>query len=137
MAFMSQERKKALAPAILAVCKKYGLKASLSVGSGRSLALTIAQGPIDFVGDLAPDPYEREPKQKRSNLSVNVYHYQSHFTGQALAFLSEAVPLMFTGNHDNSDSQTDYFDVGWYVYVYVGKWNKPYVLTSTPEKEAA
>jgi hypothetical protein len=33
-----------------------------------------------------------------------------------------------TGNHDNSDSQTDYFDVGWYVDVKVGKWNKPYIV---------
>jgi hypothetical protein len=29
-------------------------------------------------------------------------------------------------NHDNSDIMTDYFDVGWYVNIYVGKWNKPY-----------
>ena len=30
-------------------------------------------------------------------------------------------------NHDNSDIQTDYFDVGWYVDVNAGIWNKPYV----------
>jgi hypothetical protein len=32
------------------------------------------------------------------------------------------------GNHDNSDVQTDYFDVGWYVDVNIGSWDKPYTL---------
>jgi hypothetical protein len=32
------------------------------------------------------------------------------------------------GNHDNSDIQSDYFDVGWYVEVNIGKWNKAYDL---------
>jgi hypothetical protein len=35
---------------------------------------------------------------------------------------------MNDGNHDRSDIQTDYFDVGWYVDVNIGRWNKPYIL---------
>jgi hypothetical protein len=35
---------------------------------------------------------------------------------------------MNMGNHDNSDIMTDYFDVGWYVDVNIGLWNKPYIL---------
>jgi hypothetical protein len=31
-----------------------------------------------------------------------------------------------TGNHDRSDIQSDYFDVGWYVDVNIGSWNRPY-----------
>jgi hypothetical protein len=36
---------------------------------------------------------------------------------------------MNAGNHNNSDVQSDYFDVGWYIDVNIGKWNKPYVAT--------
>jgi hypothetical protein len=33
---------------------------------------------------------------------------------------------MNDGNFDKSDIQSDYFHVGWYVSVNIGKWNKPY-----------
>jgi hypothetical protein len=33
---------------------------------------------------------------------------------------------MMTGNHDRSDSQTDYFDVGWYIEIQFGQWDKPH-----------
>jgi hypothetical protein len=35
---------------------------------------------------------------------------------------------MNAGNWDKSDIQTDYFDVGWYIDVNVGRWDKPYAL---------
>jgi hypothetical protein len=35
---------------------------------------------------------------------------------------------MNAGNWDKSDIQTDYFNVGWYIDVNIGKWNKPYTL---------
>jgi hypothetical protein len=40
--------------------------------------------------------------------------------------LQEIMPLMNAGNHDRSDIQTDYFDVGWYVDVNIGRWDRPY-----------
>jgi hypothetical protein len=61
-------------------------------------------------------------------VDVNPYWYHDHFDGKARKFLDEALRVLNTGNHDNSDSQTDYFDVGWYVDVKVGKWNKPYIV---------
>ena len=66
--------------------------------------------------------------RKNRSLDVNPYWYHEHFDGKAKKFLSEVIPAMNKGNHDNSDIQTDYFDVGWYVDVNVGKWDKPYVL---------
>jgi len=49
-------------------------------------------------------------------------------SGEAKAFLTEVYEAMMEGNHNNSDIQSDYFDVGWYVNIQVGKWNKPYEL---------
>jgi len=139
MAYMSQERKAKLAPAIKAVLKKYNVKGSLSVNNHSTLVLTLKSGSIDFIENFiktdADSNIGRKMEQsqidyirKNQSLDVNVYWYKEHFSGKALAFLSEIIPLMNNGNHDNSDVQTDYFDVGWYVDVNIGRWNKPYTV---------
>ena len=66
--------------------------------------------------------------RKNQSLDVNPYHYKDHFSGRALKFLQEVMPIMNDGNWDKSDIQTDYFNVGWYVDVNIGRWNKPYAL---------
>lgn len=111
MAYMSQERKTALAPAIKAVLKKHGVKGTLSVDNHSGLTLTVSEGSIDFGTD---------------HTQVNVYHIDRFWKDKAREFLSEVVAAMNVGNHDRSDISTDYFDVGWYVYVNIGRWNKPY-----------
>lgn len=123
MAYVSQELKAKLAPTIKAICKKYGVKASLAVRHHSTLVLNIKEGKIDFFAD-----FDIEGANRNHGIQVNTYHYRSHFSGKALAFLSEVIPAMNNGNHDRSDIQTDYFDVGWYVDVNVGKWDKPYVV---------
>jgi hypothetical protein len=115
MAYMSQERKAELAPAIKAILKKYNITATIAVRHHMTLVLNIKKGPIDFGGD---------------NVDVNPYWYQEHYKDrpEALAFLKEVIPAMMVGNHDRSDIQTDYFDVGWYIDVNIGQWQKPYQL---------
>ena len=136
MAYMSQERKAQMAPAIKAVLKKYKIKGTLSVRNHSTLCLTITQGPIDFIGNINevtarhPRYNDRPMNPAKDHIDVNPYWYHEHFDGQALQFLQEIMPLMNTGNHDNSDIQTDYFDVGWYVDVNIGRWNKPYALAA-------
>lgn len=34
------------------------------------------------------------------------------------------------GNFNHSDSMTDYFHVGWYTRIELGKWDKPYQQSS-------
>jgi len=131
MAYMNQETKAKLAPKIKALLKKYKLKGSLSVRNHLTLCLTLKSGAINFHEELHPAPprgLRAELTLPSGHLSVNTYHYQNHFTGTALKFLSEVIPAMNVGNHDNSDPMIDYFDVGWYVDVEIGKWNKPYVV---------
>ena len=133
---MSQDRKSALSPAIKAVLKKYGVKGSLAVRNHSTLVLNIKSGPIDFISNLnkvcavAPgaDRYGAY-RPAVGSIDVNPYHYRDHFDGKALAFLSEVMPVMNNGNYDNSDIQSDYFDIGWYIDVNIGSWNKPYILT--------
>ena len=114
MAYMSQEKKKSLAPAIKAVLKKYNMKGTISVDNHSSLVVTVKSGVIDF---------------GETRIDVNHYWIQNHFEGKAKNFLMELKDAMMIGNHDNSDSMTDYFDVGWYISIRVGRWDKPYVVT--------
>ena len=136
MAYCSQELKAKLAPTIKAICKKYGVKATLSVHNHSTLCLNIKSGKIDFIGNInkvcGNDHYQvaRGFTPVKDYADVNPYHYKSHFDGKALKFLQEVIPAMNRGNHDNSDIMTDYFDVGWYIDVNIGRWNKPYELTA-------
>ena len=66
--------------------------------------------------------------RKNQSVDVNPYWYHEHFSGKAKDFLKEVLAAMNKGNHNNSDAMTDYFDVGWYVDVNIGSWNRPYVL---------
>jgi hypothetical protein len=135
MAYMSQERKSQIAPVVKAICKKYGIKASLKVDNHRTLVLNVRQGDIDFiynynktVGEYNRNLNKVMQPNTSGNLSVNPYHFQKHFSGRALNFLKEVYAAMMMGNHDRSDIQSDYFDVGWYVDINIGKWDRPYAL---------
>ncbi len=142
MAYVSQENKKSKAPAIKEICKRYGVKATLAVRNYSTLVLNIASGSIDFIGNynatLAGDEYARPYHSEQKNyLDVNHRHFDKHFTGVAKDFLTEVLAVMEKGNYDNSDSQTDYFDVGFYIDVNVGRWDKPYVCTTQNQEEQA
>jgi hypothetical protein len=128
MAYMSQEKKARIAPAVKAILKKYKVKGSLSVRNHSSLVLTIKEGSVDFYSDYGTTPEARKDAEK-FGIQVNPYWYQDHFVGKSKKFLAEVIPAMNSGNHNNSDIQSDYFDVGWYIDVNIGKWNKPYVAT--------
>ncbi len=139
MAYINQERKAKIAPVVKAICKKFGVKASLAVHNHSTLVLNVTQGDIDFIENFIKTdkekPYAKYMSQdqidylrKNRSLNVNPYHYKDHYTGRALQFINEVHTAMMQGNHDRSDIQTDYFDVGWYVDINIGRWNRPYAL---------
>lgn len=137
MAYMSQTEKTTLSPAIKALLKKYCLNASIAVRHHATLVLNIKSGPIDFIGNLnkvcSSSPYADRYcayQPAVGSIDINPYHYQNHFDGEALAFLSALIPLMYGPDYyDRSDIQTDYFDCSHYIEVNVGAWNKPYKVT--------
>lgn len=128
MAYYSQERKAQTAPKIKEVLKKYGLKGSLSVDNHSTVVLTIKSGKIDFIKNFNENAMPQVPA--KTYISINVYHWQRHFDNEDYAsdFLEAIFDILNEGNHNNSDIQSDYFDVGWYVDVNIGKWDKPYIL---------
>lgn len=134
MAYMNQEKKKVLAAELKKAVAGFGLKYSLRVHHHSSIIMTISEGPIDFfknaqdVRDAKPCPEHLRNIRETGSMQVNTYWIDEHFTGAAKAALSAAKAALSIGNHDRSDIQTDYFDVGWYVDIHVGQWNKPYKL---------
>jgi hypothetical protein len=142
MAYVSQDMKAKLSPAIKAILKKYGLKGSLSVHHHSTLVLTIKGGTIDFVENyIATDANKSYAKtmsedekaylRKNRSIQVNTYWYHEHFSGKAKEFLEEMIPAMEGPDFfDHSDAQTDYFHRSHYYDINIGRWNKPYQLAA-------
>jgi hypothetical protein len=119
MAYMSQENKKELAPGIKAVLKKFGFKGTLSVRHHSSLVVTVAEGPVSLPNNHHGNSYAQ----------VNEYYIEDHWDGIWKDFLLELKAAMMIGNHNNSDLMSDYFDVGWYININIGRWDKAYKIT--------
>ena len=121
MAYVNQEKKKALAPAIKAVLKKYDMKASIAVRHHMTLIVTLKEGPIAF--DMKhPLDYQ-----------VNTHWIDEHYADHPVArdFLKELKAAMEGPeffNHD--DSMSDYFHRSHYIDINIGKYEKPYKLAA-------
>jgi hypothetical protein len=118
MAYVSQQDKKDLAPAIKAVLKKYNMKATIAVRNHSTLVVKVKSGVIDFE---ILHGYE----------DVNVYWIDQQYSGVARDFLNELLEAMKGPkwyNHD--DAQSDYFNRSHYTDINIGTWNTPYVCTS-------
>ena len=121
MAYVSQDDKKKLAPAIKAVLKKYNMKGSIAVRHHSTLVVNIKSGAIDFKDYSHGDGY----------IQVNPYWIDQHYTGEARDFLNELLDAMKGPDFfDESDIQTDYFHRSHYTDINVGSWNKPYALAA-------
>ena len=129
MAYMNQQTKKELAVGIKAVLKKYKMKGTIAVRHHMVLVVNIKSGPLDIIGNWF-NTVKNESYDKPEYLNVNHYWIHDHYTGEVKNFLTELYSAMNNGNHNNSDIQTDYFDVGWYVDINVGSYDKPYQLTA-------
>lgn len=147
MAFVSQDRKKALAPQIKAVLKKYGMKGTIAVRHHSTLVVNIRAGKLDIIGNMMENATEENnwyaaQGKRPDHIDVNEYHIDRTYTGEVAAFLTELKDAMngkgceTEKNFDNSDIMTDYFHVGWYIDINVGNWNKPYVLEAAAPKKA-
>jgi len=135
MAYVSQEKKKALAPAIKAVLKKHRVKASISVNNHSTICVNIKEGAIDFIGEQNKKnqeiAYRRGVNFVESDGYIQVNEYYPETYGDASDFLVELVDAMKGLDYfNNDDSQSDYFSRSHYTSINVGQWNKPYVYNA-------
>ena len=136
MAYINQEEKAELAPAIKAVCNKYGIKASIAIRHRSTLVVNIKSGVVDLIGNFnevsdTRSCYGDTLQHVAGHLSVNQYWHHEHFSGIAKAFFEELYVAM-RGDRwfDRSDIQSDYFNTAYYMDVNVGQWDKHYTLTA-------
>jgi len=138
MGYLSNELKATIKANVKNVCAKHGIKATVSVEGGMTpvLNVNIKSGAIDFINNYN-ETYNSKLhghnplwSPAENHIDVNTYHFTNQFNGKALDFLRELNTVINEGNHDNSDSQSDYFDVGWYSRIHVGHWHKPYQLAA-------
>jgi hypothetical protein len=119
MAYVSQDDKKKLAPAIKAVLKKYKVKASIAVRHHSTLVVNIKEGAVPF---KPSDHYQ-----------VNEYHYENHYADNPtlVSFLDELISAMKGPDYfNNDDMMTDYYHRSHYTDINFGKWNQPYKMVS-------
>lgn len=143
MAYVSKEMKAKQAPVLKALCKEYGIKATIAVRHHSTLVLNIQSGPIDFIG--IGNRIAREAANRRGHdyyadrdySQVNVYWVKDHYDGIAREFLLKAIEALKGPDFfDHSDPQTDYFHRSHYYDINIGKYNKPYILTEAQVKPA-
>ena len=136
MAYVSKETKATIAANVKPILAKYGIKATLSVKNYSGISLNIKSGKIDFIGIYnrmcsSNLIYNRPFTPVSGNLSVsNTAMLERLFDGEALKFMEEITEAMCSADwYNHSDIMTDYFDVAYYIYIEVGKWDKPYIVT--------
>lgn len=142
MAYVSQEMKAKLAPTIKAICKRYGVKASIAVRHHSTLVLNIKSGRIDFIENYiktdADKPYANKMSQDQIDyirnkkfLDVNTYWVKDHYSGVAKDFLVDMIAAMEGPDFFNEDdAQTDYFHRSHYIDINIGNWDRPYAVVA-------
>ena len=135
MAYITQEMKKDLTPAIKAVLKKWNCKGSISIRNHSSLQVTITEGTIDFIADAneAAQKWAERTGCKAHEIKDSVNYGSNHRDGDKASdqMINELIAAMKgTSWYNNSDLMTDYFDIAYYVDVQVGRWDKPYKLVA-------
>lgn len=120
MAYVSKEKKAKIVEAVKAVLPK-DWKATFSVRHHMVMVCTIRKAPVDLLKDCdCSDDY----------YSVNEYHFEKHIKNQELVKeLEKIINALNTDNYDNSDIMTDYFNVGHYIELRFGSWDKPFIST--------
>lgn len=122
MAYMNQEKKKAIAAELKKVMPK-DWKYSLSVSNHSAIKMKIRSAPV-----ILP-----ENQYNKGYLDLNVYHWENskllELNPEIRPIIDAAIRALNHGNWDNSDVMTDYFDKGHYVNLTFGEWDKPFVST--------
>jgi len=127
MAYITQDEKKVIAAKMKEFMPK-DWKYSLSIHNHSQIICTVKSAPVDLQKELKDD---MKIHLHNGSFSVNEFHFKNHFNeGQTVELIGKIVDALNTDNYNNSDSMTDYFDVGHYVELRFGKWDQPFINTS-------
>lgn len=86
-----------------------GWKFSVRKDDSGTLYISILQGPMQLESG-----------------SINHRHIDNRYKGITKALFNSILAIANEGNYNNSDIMTDYFDVGWYINLAVGNYDREY-----------
>ena len=113
MAYITKEQIKEKKQKIVdAFPRKDGWKFSVHNNHYSQISVTILEGPVEF-------NFENDSR----HIQINKFNPKWYWNSGILKFI---INIINEGNYNNSDSMTDYFDVGWYTSLEIGQWDKPY-----------
>ena len=117
MAYMSTEHARTIRNNIKKEFPKY--KFSIRRHHYSGISITLLKSDLDFSIDL-------EKHKPYDYIQINEYYLERYSNSDVLKKIKE---IANEGNHNNSDIMTDYFDIGWYIYINIGDYDKPYVCS--------
>lgn len=117
-------------------------KFSVTTEHGHAINVHLMSAPespfasLDYIGSH----YEQYPaSHDGTDAQLNHYYIEQnhqgqwtsncvHLTEKAAKMLIRVVEIANADNYDHSDPMRDYFSVGFYFHLAIGKWNKPFVV---------
>ena len=133
MAYVTKELKARVAKELKTIMPK-GTKYSISGTGTGTLRLNIWAAGVDLLEGVRN--YNRKRAEAGWNVSEKLDHVRLRYDIAKIDFGTEwdavmckALDILYEGNHDRSDAQVDYFDVGWYVDINIGTWDRHFTVT--------
>ena len=132
MAHMTQEEKKEIAAKLKEFMPK-GWKHTLSVRNNTGIVFKLSQAPADLLAEADKNQSKviRQDDTDLNHLQTRGYFEPYHarlseYFDESLALFERIVEVLNLNNYDRSDVQSDYFNIGHYVYIKIGTYDKPF-----------
>lgn len=122
MAYINQDMKNIIAHELKKVAPK-NLKFSLAIRDNQALIMTIRSFDKDFPAMIGSNFTDGQMISSRmfDKHNINNPEMKELFTKLETA-------LQSAGWYNDSKPEVDHFDIAYYYYIHVGKWNKPFIV---------
>ena len=97
---------------------------------GSGINLSILKTDVDLLAQWAENFHKvnRREIENKGHLCFNALrltnpNYSLYFSDDINTIFKQIAEIMSEGNYDNSDSQSDYFDVGYYSHIEISTFN--------------
>jgi hypothetical protein len=123
MAYITTEETKEIRKALKEAFP--GWKFSVRREHHSSVRVTILEGPEDFSDILLG-----RPAMSINHYWLDKYGRHESFFQQIIDIIKDAPAKAPNGRawYDRSDAMVDYFDIAFYIDLYLGSWEKPYKI---------
>lgn len=138
MAYITKSEVQEKRKLISALCKEYGITATVSGSNSYKLTVTIRKGRIDFLGNYADTVKTTHSPSDRYNqiadfrllhgwMEIDPYNLNRDFKGESLEFISDLLSILKIGYSQYPELASDF---PWFISVFLGEPNKPYILAA-------